>query len=104
ETALTGGTVREDSWQRLLEIISEQAPSIAPNLAHSRLIGFTRDKLEIEVNGSSFNFNRVNRKDSMKLLEDVCTTYFGRKVTLVIRAGKSKDNQDNKKKNRKLNV
>ncbi|MBW2612326.1 MAG: DNA polymerase III subunit gamma/tau [Deltaproteobacteria bacterium] len=98
ETALTGGTVREDSWQRLLEIISEQAPSIAPNLAHSRLIGFTRDKLEIEVNGSSFNFNRVNRKDSMKLLEDVCTTYFGRKVTLVIRAGKSKDNQDNKKK------
>ena len=60
---------REETWKRLLDIISEKHPSIAPNLANSRIIGFSDGVLEIEVNGSSFNFKRINRKDSMKMLK-----------------------------------
>jgi len=89
---------REDTWQRLVDIISDKHPSLGPNLASSRMIGLSGDVLEIEVNGSSFNYKRIIRKDSMKILTEVCSACLGRQVTVSIREGDKKDHQDKKKK------
>ncbi len=98
ELATDTAADREDTWKRLLDIISEKHPSMAANLASSRMIGFSDGVLEIEVNGSSFNFKRINRTDSMKMLTDVISTYLGRQITLSIREGSKKDHQGKKKK------
>ena len=98
EMSTDTATDRGETWKRLLDIISEKHPSIAPNLANSRMIGFSDGNLDVEVNGSSFNFKRIKRKDSMQILEDVCSTYLGRKVTLSIRTGNKKDSQEKAKK------
>jgi DNA polymerase-3 subunit gamma/tau len=98
ETATGTSAEREETWNRLLDVISERHPSIAPNLANSRMIDFSAGVLEIEVNGSRFNFERIKRKDSMKMLADVCSTCLGRQVRLSIREGSKKDLQDSKKK------
>jgi len=89
---------RENTWQRLVDIISERHPSLGPNLASSRMVGLRGDVLEIEVNGSSFNFKRITRKDSIKILTDVFSACLGRQVTVSIREGDKKDRQDKKKK------
>ena len=89
---------RENTWQRLMDIISEKHPSLGPNLASSRMISLSGDVLEIEVNGSSFNFKRIIRKDSMKILTDVCSACLGRQLTVSVREGAKKDHQDKKKK------
>ena len=98
EMAMDTEADREETWKRLLDIISEKHPSITPNLANSRIAGFRDGVLEIEVNGSSFNFKRITRQDSKKTLEDVCRTYLGGQVTLSINAGRKKDHQDKGKK------
>jgi len=98
EMAMDTEADREETWKRLLDIISEKHPSITPNLANSRIAGFRDGVLEVEVNGSSFNFKRITRQDSKKTLEDVCRTYLGGQVTLSINAGRKKDYQDKKKK------
>ena len=64
ELATDTAADREDTWKRLLDIISEKHPSMAANLTSSRMIGFSDGVLEIEVNGSSFNFKRIHKKYS----------------------------------------
>jgi DNA polymerase-3 subunit gamma/tau len=97
-TAANSEADREKTWQRLVDIISERHPSLGPNLASSRMVGLSGDVLEIEINGSSFNFKRIRRKDSMKILTDVCSACLGRQVTVSIREGDKKDHQGKKKK------
>jgi DNA polymerase-3 subunit gamma/tau len=84
----------EDTWRRLLDIISEKHPSIAPNLIHSRLTGLEDDRLEIEVNGSVFNLNRMKKKDSLKILKEISSDFFGRKMDVKVRAGKEMKNSN----------
>ncbi|MEN8246193.1 MAG: DNA polymerase III subunit gamma/tau [Thermodesulfobacteriota bacterium] len=98
EMAMDTEADREETWKRLLDIISEKHPSITPNLANSHIAGFRDGVLEVEVNGSRFNFKRITRQDSMKTLEDVCRTYLGGQVTLSINAGRKQDHQDKGKK------
>jgi len=94
----------EDAWQRLLDIISEKHPSIAPNLVHSRLVKLTQDGLEIEVNGSVFNLNRMRKRDSIKILKAISSDFFGRKMDVKIKAGEETKNinsrQDQEKASR----
>jgi DNA polymerase-3 subunit gamma/tau len=84
----------EDTWRRLLDIVSEKHPSIAPNLIHSRLTGLEDDRLEIEVNGSVFNLNRMKKKDSLKILKEISSDFFGRKMDVKVRAGKEMKNSN----------
>ena len=61
-------------------------------------MSFSDGVLAIEVNGSSFNFKRIKRQDSMKMLADVCSACLGRQVTLSISRGRSQGSRDGKKK------
>ena len=76
-----------DPWRAILEVISERYPSLAPNLTHSKLVKLSGNTLEIEVNGSDFNYKRMRRKENIKNLEQIAQSFFGRKMSVVVHAG-----------------
>ena len=82
-----------DPWQAILDVISERYPSLAPNLTHSRLVKMSGNTLEIEVNGSGFNYKRMRRKENVKILESISQSFFGRQMTVVIHAGSNMNGQ-----------
>jgi DNA polymerase III subunit gamma/tau len=87
-----------DPWQAILDVISERYPSLAPNLVHSRLIKQTENKLDIEVNGSDFNYKRMQRKENIKILESISQSFFGRQMGVVIHPGVNKNGQPKREK------
>ena len=93
----------EDGWRRLMDILSEKHPSIAPNLMHSRLIGIRDNVLEIEVNGSVFNLNRMKKRDSIHILKETASDFFGRRMDVIIKAGKKMKNNNGRQEHEKAN-
>ncbi len=87
-----------DPWQSILDVIAERYPSLAPNLAHSRLVKLSEKTLEIEVNGSDFNYKRMQRKENIKILESVSQSFFGRQMNVVIHAGVNMNGQPKREK------
>ena len=88
------------AWQQLLDLIAAQNPSLAPNLAQSALIRLSDQEIEIEVNGNDFNINRVKRIENTQLITDVCRSYFGRDLALIITPRKTGGKRRAKKKHR----
>ncbi len=88
----------EDAWQAILGIISERYPSLAPNLNHSKIIKQSGDRIEIEVNGSGFNYQRMRTNENIKVLEEITATYFGQRMTVVVHPGTNKSNSPQKDK------
>jgi DNA polymerase-3 subunit gamma/tau len=84
-------TSKKDAWQAIKDIISERYPSLAPNLTHSRLKNLTQSTLEIEVNGSIFNEQRMRSKENIKILENITKSFFGRNMKVVLLAGTNKN-------------
>jgi len=91
-------TISEDAWQAILGIISERYPSLAPNLNHSRIIKQSEDRIEIEVNGSGFNYQRMRTNENIKVLEEIAETFFGRRMTVVVHPGSNKSTQPQRDK------
>jgi len=79
-----------DAWQAILGIIAERYPSLAPNLSHSKIIKQSEDRIEIEVNGSGFNYQRMRTNENIKVLEEIAATFFGRRMTVVVHPGSNK--------------
>ena len=76
-------------WSRVMALISEKHPSMAPNLANADLIRLKDDTMEIAVNGSRFNHNRVKRPENLDTLTNVAGSLLGRPVKIVVRQGKA---------------
>ena len=93
DPALSASTDKSDPWQAILDVISERYPSLAPNLAHSRLLKLSGNTLEIEVNGSDFNYKRMKRKENIKILEQISNSFYDRKMSVVIHAGVNMNGQ-----------
>jgi len=87
-----------DLWQSILDVISERYPSLAPNLTHSRLVKQSQNTIEIEVNGSRFNYQRMKRKENIHILENIAASFFGHRVAVVIRAGTNTNGQPKREK------
>ena len=87
-----------DPWKAIMDVVSERYPSLAPNLANSRLMKLSRNALEIEVNGSDFNYKRLRRKENISILENLSRSFFGRKMTVVIHAGVNMNGQPKREK------
>jgi len=87
-----------DPWQSILDVISERYPSLAPNLAHSRLVKLSEKTLEIEVNGSDFNYQRMQRKENIKILESISQSFFERPMRVVVHAGVNMNGQPKREK------
>ena len=98
EPVLSDSGDESDPWQAILDVISERYPSLAPNLTHSRLVKLSGNTLEIEVNGSDFNYNRMRRKENVKILELISTSFFGRQTRVVIHPGVNMNGQPKREK------
>jgi DNA polymerase-3 subunit gamma/tau len=88
------GSSLDDTWRCLMDVIADKHPSIASNLAYSKLINLTEKQLEIEVNGSVFNLNRLKKRDSMKTLKKIAGDFFNREIAVAITAGTGKKNNN----------
>ena len=100
---VTAGAPDDDmdrTWGRLLDMIAEKNPSLASNLAQSGLKRVTASEIEIEVNGSEFNINRVKRRENLQLITTVCRSFFGRELALTITPRRTGAKSKAKKKQR----
>lgn len=86
------------TWNKILDIISDESPALATNLAHSALKTLMDGALEIEVNGNGFNINMIKRKKNMAILHKVVSDYFGKdkKITVTGRLVSSSHNHEKK--------
>jgi DNA polymerase-3 subunit gamma/tau len=98
EPVLSESSDESDPWQAVLGVISERYPSLAPNLTHSRLVKLSGSTLEIEVNGSDFNYKRMRRKENIKILEQISGSFFGRQMRVVIHPGVNMNGQPKREK------
>lgn len=88
----------DSTWEKLFNIISENYPLLAANLAKCTLKKLTGQNLEIEVNGNDFNLNIIKRNKNVAILEKVCEDFFGKKMELIIKARKNANNKNQEKK------
>ena len=58
----------------------------------------SENTLEIEVNGSDFNYKRMRRKENIKNLERIAQSFFGRQMSVVIHAGINKNGHPKREK------
>ena len=96
EPVLPDSGDESDPWRAIQDVISERYPSLAPNLTHSRLVKLSGNTLDIEVNGSDFNYQRMRRKENIKILEQISGSFFGRQMRVVIHPGVNMNGQPNR--------
>jgi DNA polymerase-3 subunit gamma/tau len=73
------------SWQRVLQKLSGRDPALKAVLAAGDLLRVDETVVEIQLCGSTFSLDRVRRKESIALIEALCSEYFGGPRKLVLR-------------------
>ncbi len=69
-------------WEKILDQVAEQKPSLAGFLAKCTLRSVAQDRLEIEVNGNEFTYKNISKH--CKALEAICSEQLGRRVGLEV--------------------
>ena len=87
------------SWDRLLKKLAVRDPSLKAVLGNSELLRVDEEVVEIELRGSKFTLDRVRRKESIALIEAVCSDYFGTPRKLAIKV-KEQARTDEREKQR----
>jgi DNA polymerase-3 subunit gamma/tau len=75
------------AWQRVIDIITLQQPSLVANLKKCSLRGAEPGRLEIVPPANHYASGMLRRDKHMTLLKKVCTEVFGGAVDIVIAAG-----------------
>ena len=75
-----------DPWEEIYARLTDKYPSLAANLAQSRLQILAEDAVEIEVSGSDFNLNMIRRPKNMAILKKELREVLGRKLQVAIKA------------------
>jgi DNA polymerase-3 subunit gamma/tau len=89
-------------WQKVMDRVSRQKPSLAGFLAMCRLRTVSRGQAVVEVNGNEFSFKNIAKhKDA---LADICSEEFGGRVQLELLANHEEveSKQAQKEKNSRL--
>ncbi|MCJ7830333.1 MAG: hypothetical protein MUP74_03000, partial [Desulfobacterales bacterium] len=76
----------DDPWEKIYARLTDKYPSLAANLAQSRLQNLTQVAVEIEASGSDFNLNMIRRPKNMAILKKVLRGVFGREMQVAIKA------------------
>ncbi len=71
-------------WNKILDQVTEQKPSLAGFLSKCVLHSIGQDRLEMQVNGNEFIFRNISRHQNT--LEAICSEQLGRKIALEISA------------------
>jgi DNA polymerase-3 subunit gamma/tau len=87
------------SWQRLLQKLSGRDPALKAVLGTGDLLRVDETVVEIELRGAAFSLDRVRRKESIALIEAVCSDYFGGPRKLVLKVTEqARDNEREKQR------
>jgi DNA polymerase-3 subunit gamma/tau len=83
------------AWQNILNRISRDYPALAASLSASVAVALSDKKLAIEVTGSEFNLNMVQRDRNRGILKEVCSEYFSRplQIDIATRVLENRENQ-----------
>jgi len=65
-------------WQRILQQVARDNPSLAANLAKCRIKKIADHALEIEVPGNGFTMKMIQREKNMAVLNRICEDILGR--------------------------
>jgi DNA polymerase III subunit gamma/tau len=100
QTRETGNTPEslDRAWQNILNRISGDYPALGASLSASVAVLLSDNRLAIEVPGSEFNMNMVQRDKSRGILKDVCSEYFRRplQIDITTRVLENSNNQGKK--------
>jgi len=96
----TADETLEQSWGKILGVISEKHPSLAASLAECSLKKLSDNMMEIEINGSGYTIDMVKRDKSESTLKKICSEYFGREIQIKFKAGTIQDKGNQKKKSK----
>ena len=77
----------EAAWQRVIDIIARQQPSLVANLKKCSLRGAEPGRLEIVPPANHYASGMLRRDKNLALLKQVCADVFGGAVDIVIAAG-----------------
>ncbi|MFH0728599.1 MAG: DNA polymerase III subunit gamma/tau [Pseudomonadota bacterium] len=86
------------AWQNILNRTSREYPALAASLSASAAVTLSDKRLAIEVTGSEFNMNMVQRDRNRGILKEVCSEFFNRplQIDIVTRVLVNRENQGKK--------
>ncbi|OQY04566.1 MAG: hypothetical protein B6I22_09335 [Desulfobacteraceae bacterium 4572_123] len=70
----------ETMWEKIIDAVGREKPSVASNMAKCRLKELKADTLEIEVNGNGFITKMVTK--NLATLKHVCSNFFDREMQI----------------------
>ncbi|QTA85993.1 DNA polymerase III subunit gamma/tau [Desulfonema magnum] len=93
------GDSPEETWKKLLGIISEKNGSLGSYLKKCTLKNLTDQALEIEVRNNGFNIDkRIRRDENLAIIKKVCNSFFQRHMEFVINAKEQQKNDRQQKR------
>jgi DNA polymerase-3 subunit gamma/tau len=85
----------KDKWQQVLDSLSIKYPSLYASLSNSTLCQKGDFSLEIEVNGTAYHQQLVQRTKNMAIIKKTCEGIFGNDMDLVIKQSERSKNENN---------
>jgi DNA polymerase-3 subunit gamma/tau len=76
------GPSQGDAWSRIVGAVKEKKPGLASVLIHGRLLDSAGDTLVVELKGTAFQTDQVEKKENKDLLEQIAAEVLARKVGL----------------------
>ncbi len=74
----------DDTWSRIMNALKTMKPGLASALAHSKLVEMTDTQLVINLRGSSFQKDLVEKRESRNVIEDLAAEVLRKKVQIKI--------------------
>ena len=72
--------------ERLFENIAREHPALGGALANAKLLAVTADRITLEVTGSPFSIKRLRKKENIARLNNICSDFFQRPMSVVVQA------------------
>ncbi|MFW6011152.1 MAG: DNA polymerase III subunit gamma/tau [Desulfosalsimonas sp.] len=89
---------KEEIWEKLKEKIAEKSPALVACLGQSALSELTENSLLIEVKGAGTNINLLKKKKNINNLENICSEFLGKNISVNLDIKEADDNFLNQKK------
>ena len=88
----------DEIWKKILSIFLKKHPSLAANLKNSAITYMDKERLEIEVNGNSFNINMVKKDKNIAIIKKICSDFFGKDIDVIVKIKREQNNEARHKK------
>jgi DNA polymerase-3 subunit gamma/tau len=100
--AVTSSGGHDDAWSKIMNALKSKKPGLASVLAHSKLVKMTDTELIINLKGSSFQKELIEKRENRGVLEGLAEEVLSKKVQIKIEhlaeAAKSGTKQKTQKK------